>query len=226
MRGFGWACLNAPLLAATADAAVSAEESRISIDLAVLIVIALVPILFVIAGCVAWKWYRRREQRSREVRMIQVKKHRRKGVEQHNKWAQHSKGSESSGAHSQQSGSDTRSSPQQRAEEGWQDKRWAIPESRLEWIVPQCANHVDGDGSEVMFAVPAVRVVVPPRPRQDTSGKSVQDQLAETGWMQDIPGTVASSPRPTLRGVFSNVPADNHSPSSSISLSEIDNQLH
>jgi hypothetical protein len=208
--------LVAPLLAANAGAAVSAEESRISIDLVVLIVIALVPILFMIVGCVAWMWYCRREQRSREVRRIQEKKQRRKEVEQHRKAAQRSKGSESSGAHSQQSGSDARSSPQQ------QDKRWVMPESRLEWIVPQCANQVDGNGSEVMFAVPAVRVVVPQRPRQDTSGRSVQ---AEAGWIQDVPGTVASSP-PRLRGTPSSVLADSNSPSSSISLSEMDNQTY
>jgi len=226
MRGLGRASLAAPLLAASADAFASAEESRVSIDLAVLIAIAVVLILLLVAGCIAWKWYRRREQRAREARVAQLKKQRRKEARQHHKWAQHSQGSESSGAHSQQSGSDARSSPQQRAEEGWQDKRWAIPESsRLEWIVPQCANQVDGNGSEVMFAVPAVRVVVPPRPRQDTSGKSVQDTLAEAGWFKDIPGTVTSSPRPTSRLTFSNVVADSHSPSSSTSLSEIGNRL-
>lgn len=84
--------------------------------------------------------------------------------------------------------------------------QWSMqPGTQLEWI-PQYTGQVDHNGDQVMFAVPAVRVMAQSRgqkPQQDASGRlgSQPPQLAEAGWLQDLPGACARTTRAaTLEG--------------------------
>ncbi|CAK0874599.1 unnamed protein product, partial [Prorocentrum cordatum] len=206
MRRPACAVLVAPLFwAGLADAAAAADESRLTFDFALLLVLTLVvPVLFVIAGCIVYKWYKRKDQRLHEVRRLEEKKRRKASRSNSDKSSGSGARSQRSGspargriARSQRSGSPTRSrSPQHQAEEGVvrQDSnstrstrgfrpqeapqefgthamqgvvpqeasgmKWVMPpESQLEWIVPQYVSQVDHNGAQVMFAVPAVRVM-------------------------------------------------------------------
>lgn len=187
------------LLADIAEAAVSAESGRISIDNVVVVVAAVaVPILVLLAGHGACLWYRRK-QHSREAR-----RRRRKEAGQHGEGARQQRGRDER----QQSGSGTRPPP--RAE----DARWVVPpgprrgapqhdsEAGVDWcdVVTIESSEIDLESSNAEPASPDPRSQ---RPKQDASGKSPPSKSssgsprlpAEAGWLQDPHGASSRSSR-------------------------------